>query len=68
MAIDEELKLDRPADQSTPEPGESTTTIDVEPTIQTEAGEDVAKGQQGTRKHLIALSIVLCQLVVVCGR
>ncbi|KAL7949386.1 MFS general substrate transporter [Trichoderma barbatum] len=64
MAIDEELKVDRPTEQPTPGSGESTTTIDVEPTTQTDAGEDVDKGQRGVRKHLIALSIVLCQLVV----
>ncbi|KAL6815408.1 MFS general substrate transporter [Trichoderma sp. SZMC 28013] len=65
MAADKELEVDRPNEQSTPESGESTTTIDAEPTNQREAaGEDVVKGDKGIRKHLIALSIVLCQLVV----
>jgi hypothetical protein len=70
MAIDEKLKVDsfQPAEQPTPGSGDSTTTIDAEVAVQTEGGEDVTKGQQGVRKHLIALSIVLCQLVVVCGR
>ncbi|KAM0261827.1 hypothetical protein ACHAQJ_002030 [Trichoderma viride] len=66
MAIDEELKVEpfRPTEQSTPDSGESTTTINAETTVQIEGGEGVAKGQQGIRMHLIALSIVLCQLIV----
>lgn len=69
MAIDEKMKVDtsQPPEQSTPNSDGSTTTIDAEPTVPTEAERNVAKEQQGTRKHLIALSIVLCQLVVVCG-
>lgn len=70
MAIDEEMKVDasRPPEQSTPNSDGSTTTIDAEPTVPTEAEGDLSKGKQGIRKHLIALSIVLCQLIVVCGR
>lgn len=69
MAIDEESKVDtsRPPEQSAPSSDESTTTIDAEPAIPTEVEGDLSKEQQGIRKHLIALSIVLCQLVVVCG-
>lgn len=70
MVIDEKLKVDtsRPPEQSSPNPNESTTTIDAEPAAPTEAEEDLSEEQQGMRKHLIALSIVLCQLVVVCDR
>lgn len=70
MAIDEEMKVDasRPPEQSTPNSDGSTTTIDAEPTVPTEAEGGLSKEQQGIRKHLIALSIVLCQLIVVCGR
>jgi hypothetical protein len=70
MAIDEELKVDtsRPPEQSTPNSDGSSATIDAEPTVPTETGGDLVKEQQGIRKHLIALSIVLCQLIVVCGR
>lgn len=69
MAIDGESKVDtsRPPEPSAPSPDESTTTIDAEPAIPTEVEGDLSKEQQGIRKHLIALSIVLCQLVVVCG-
>lgn len=68
MAIDEEMKVDtcRPPEQSTPNSDGSTTTIDAEPTVATEAEGGLSKEQQGIRKHLIALSIVLCQLIVVC--
>jgi hypothetical protein len=68
MAVDEEPKVERAAERTAPESGESTTTLDAEPTTQADAGENAAKGQRGVRKHLIALSIVLCQLVVVCWR
>lgn len=70
MAIDEEMKVDasRPPEQSTPNSDGSTTTIDAEPTVPTEAEGGLSKEQKGIRKHLIALSIVLCQLIVVCGR
>ncbi|UKZ91235.1 uncharacterized protein TrAFT101_006227 [Trichoderma asperellum] len=66
MAIDGESKVDtsRPPEPSAPSPDESTTTIDAEPAIPTEVEGDLSKEQQGIRKHLIALSIVLCQLVV----
>ncbi|KAM0453360.1 hypothetical protein ACHAO4_004953 [Trichoderma viride] len=66
MAIDEEMKVDasRPPEQSTPNSDGSTTTIDAEPTVPTEAEGGLSKEQQGIRKHLIALSIVLCQLIV----
>lgn len=69
MAFDEESKVDtsRLPEQSAPSSDESTTTIDAEPTIPTGIEGDLSKEQQGIRKHLIALSIVLCQLVVVCG-
>lgn len=67
--MDEELKVDtsRPPEQSAPNSDESTTTIDVEPAVPTEVEGDLSKEKQGIRKHLIALSIVLCQLIVVCG-
>ncbi|RFU77230.1 efflux pump antibiotic resistance [Trichoderma arundinaceum] len=64
MAVEEELKVDQTTEQPAPDSGDSTTTIDAEATVQTQGGGDAAKGEQGMRKHMIALSIVLCQLVV----